>query len=100
MEKLEKKSESKQGRPADTIIKNVTGGRIVSTEKIELDDEGVPLSTDELTFKRKYINFAKTAFPEVNPIDYKLPSLKGNEEIRIQNYRYPCDPRVERKGIV
>ena len=41
------------------------------------------------------------AFPEQNPIDFRLPDLfkKGND-VRIHNYRYACPPHVARKGIV
>ena len=56
-------------------------------------------------FDRKFIDFSAHKFPEVNPIDFKMPAYKGEsriagEEVRLQNYRYPCVDGVTRKGIV
>ena len=58
------------------------------------------MSEEELEMKNKFIDYGATVYPEVNPIDFKLPELKGNGEVRIQNYRYPCPLGVDRKGIV
>ena len=76
------------------------GGKTVSSQHIEMNEDGTPMSDEELEMKAKVIDYAATTFPEVNPIDFKLPDLKGKGEIKIQNYRYPCPPGVDRKGIV
>ena len=76
LHELEKKKSVKR-KPGSIIVKNMRGGRILSTEKIELNEDGKPLSEEELTFKRKYLDFASTTFPEVNPVDMVLPDYKG-----------------------
>ena len=53
----------------------------------------------------KFIDFSMHQFPQVNPIDFKMPAYKFEskvvgEEVRLQNYRYPCADSVSRKGIV
>ena len=65
-----------------------------------MNEDGTPMSNEELEKKAKFIDYAATTYPEVNPIDFKLPDLKGKGEVRIQNYRYPCPTGVDRKGIV
>ena len=87
-------------KPASVIIKNVRGGRTLSTTEIEQNEDGTPVSNEEIVYRKKFIDFAATTFPEVNPIDYNLPDLHGKGQVRIQNYRYPCPPSVSRKGIV
>ena len=76
------------------------GSRTLSTQSIDQNEDGTPMNEEELKVKRKYIDFAKITFPEVNPIDFTVPAIKGNGQVRLQNYRYPCAPGVERKGIV
>ena len=57
-------------------------------------------------FDRKNIDFAKTSWPEINPIDLTQPAYNGKKQIpseksvRLQNYRYPCVDPANRKGIV
>ena len=56
-------------------------------------------------FDRKNIDFAKTSWPEINPIDLTQPAYNGKKQItgefvRLQNYRYPCTDPANRKGIV
>ena len=41
------------------------------------------MSEEEIKVKRKYIDFAATTFPEVNPIDLVRPEIKGNGEVRL-----------------
>ena len=60
------------------MIKNMKGGKVTSTKNIELNEDGNPLTEEEATFKKKYIDFASTTFPEVNPIDMVLPDYKGS----------------------
>lgn len=68
--------------------------------EIEMNEDGTPMSEDEIAFEKKVINFASVVYPEHNPIDFKLPDLHGKGEVRIYNYRYPCPDHVTRKGIV
>ena len=75
---LEKKNPSKRKAPGSILIKNMKGGRVLSTQNIELNEDGNPLTGEELTLKKKYIDFASTTFPEVNPIDMVLPDYKGS----------------------
>lgn len=58
------------------------------------------MSEQELAVKAKFIDFASTTFPEVNPIDFMVADLKGSQQIRLQTYRYPCPEGIARKGIV
>lgn len=99
LKELEKKNPPKR-KPGAIIIKNMRGGRTISTEKIEQNEDGTPLSNEEQELKKKFIDFAKTTFPEVNPIDLVLPDFKGNGQVRLQTYRYPCRSDRPRKGIV
>jgi len=43
-----------------------------------MNDDGTPMSEEEIIHKRKFLDFAKVTFPEVNPIDMLLPDNKGN----------------------
>lgn len=43
-----------------------------------MNDDGTPMSEEELTHKRKYLDYASMSFPEVNPIEMLLPEHKGN----------------------
>ena len=59
------------------------GSRTLSTNNIEQNEDGTPMSEEELKVKRKYIDFAKITFPEVNPIDFTRPEIKGNGQVRL-----------------
>jgi len=34
-----------------------------------MNEDGTPMSEEEITLKRKFIDYAAITFPEVNPID-------------------------------
>jgi len=61
----------------------VRGGKTLSTTEIEMNEDGTPVSNEEVVFRHKYIDFAATTYPEVNPIDYTLPDLKGSGTVRL-----------------
>ena len=65
-----------------------------------MNEDGTPLSPEELEYHRKFIDYTKEVYPVINPIDMLLPAHKGNGQVRIQNYRYPCVDESSRKGIV
>ena len=76
---LERKSPSKKKRkPAPIIIKNMRGNRTLSTQNILMNEDGTPLSEEEIVHKRKFLEFANVTFPEVNPVEMVLPDFKGN----------------------
>lgn len=47
---------------------------------------------------RKRVDFTQFEFPEVNPIDLRLPSYNKRSEIRLANYRWPAEGT--KKGVV
>ena len=65
-----------------------------------MNEDGTPMSEEEIVHKRKYLEFANVTYPEVNPIEMLLLDHKGNGQVRLQTYRYPCPEGIERKGIV
>ena len=92
--------QKKNRKPASVIIKNMRGGQTLHTQTIEQNEDGTALSEEELIHKKKFIDFAAVAYPEVNPIDLVVKDLKGNGTVRLQNYRYPANSGSARKGIV
>lgn len=50
----------------------------MSTQSIPMNDDGTQMSEEQLTHRRKYLNFASDTFPEINPIEMLLPEHKGN----------------------
>ena len=90
LSELERNNPRKKTKHASIIIKNMRGGKTLSTENIAVNEDGTPKSQDELDYDRKYLDFAKVTFPEVNPIEMLLPDHKGNGQVRLQTYRYPC----------
>jgi len=74
------------------------GRTVVSNEQFTPGQGiGQKLTEEEEEFKRKFIDFKGTTFPEINPIE--INSKSGNKEYKLANYRYPCQAG-ERKGIV
>ena len=100
LSEMQKKSGMKSRGPTTITIKNMRGGRTISEENIQVNEDGTPLSPEELEHHRKFIDFSKEAYPMVNPIDFLLKDYKGNGQVRIQNYRYPCAENTTRRGIV
>ena len=54
------------------------GSKVMSTQSIPMNDDGTQMSEEQLTHRRKYLNFASDTFPEINPIEMLLPEHKGN----------------------
>jgi len=73
----------------------------MSTNKeIPLGADGNPLSEAEVEFNKKYVDFTKVKFPEVNKLDFVVPDYKtSGKMIKISDYRFPAQT-PERKGIV
>ena len=89
----------KKRKPASVIIKNMRGSKTMSQSNIEMNEDGTPMSEEEMTHRRKYVDFTQETFPEVNPIELLLPEYKGSGQVRFQTYRYPA-ATSSRKGIV
>ena len=43
-----------------------------------MNEDGTPMSMEEIEHKKKFIDYASVTYPEVNPIEMILPDLKGN----------------------
>lgn len=58
-------------RSSQILIKTMkrTGGRN-TVNRIEVDQNGQPLSADEALFRKKNVDFTKYTWPEVNKINY------------------------------
>ena len=68
-------------------------------QSIEVDPvTGQPLTHAQLQHKKKYLDFSKVAFPEVNPFSFALKDVKSGKQLAMQTYRWPA--RGERRGIV
>ena len=80
MDKLNPKNKRK---PASVIIKNMRGGRTMSTESIEQNEDGTPMSPEEIEAKRRTIDYASQTFPEVNPVELLVPGPKGSGQLRL-----------------
>ena len=81
---LERNSPNKKRRkPAPIIIKNMRGNRTLSTQNILMNDDGTPMSEEEIVHKRKFLDFAKVTFPEVNPVEMILPDFKRSGQVRL-----------------
>ena len=55
---MDKLNPKKKRKPASVIIKNMRGGRTMSTENIEQNEDGTPMSPEEVEAKRKVIDYA------------------------------------------
>lgn len=47
-----------------------------------MNEDGTPMSEEEMTHRRKYVDFTQETFPEVNPIELLLPEYKGSGQVR------------------
>ena len=47
-----------------------------------------------------FLDYSTVEWPEENPIDLHVPGYDGKGTVKLQNYRYPADKTVARKGIV
>lgn len=61
-----------------------------SITKVEVDQNGNPLSSDEALFRKKNVDFTKYSWPEVNPIKYERKDLHSDKMLKLQNYRWPA----------
>lgn len=69
----EQARKQKNRRPAQILIKTMNRGRS-KTQKLEVDDNGNPLMGADLLMRKKKIEFASVAFPQVNPFPFSRPS--------------------------
>ena len=77
-------------------------GRVMSKEEIDpvqFDTSGKEVTPDEAEYNRKYFDYTKVKWPEINPIELVRPDYKQKGTVKLQTYRYP-DLTDNKKGIV
>lgn len=66
--------------------------------KIEIGDDGKPLSEEDALFRKKNVDFTKWKFQEINSLKYEVKDIHSNKMLHIQTYRQPA--AGECKGVV
>ena len=101
VEKHEAKRKRKGRQPAKTIIMTAKAGMRVSMNYIEPDvvEKKSALSPEEEEYKRKYLDYKVSRWPELNGIEMVRPDYKGNGTVKLQTYRYP-ELTDNLKGVV
>ena len=86
VEQLEKKRSKSRKKPAKIIIRTVKRGRTISQEEIEpleVGSGGEKISAEEAEFNRKYVDYSKFKWPEVNEIEMTRPDYRGKGTVKL-----------------
>jgi hypothetical protein len=58
--------------------------------KIELGDNGLPLTPEQALIKRKNVDFTKVKWPIVNPVKFERKDVRSSKMLTLTSYRYPA----------
>ena len=86
VKKFEESKSKPRKRPAKTIVMTMKGGRVMSKKEIapaEFDTSGKEITAEEAEFNRKYVDFNKLKWPEVNPIELVRPDYKQKGRVKL-----------------
>ena len=82
----EVESSKPRRKPAKIIIKTIKRGRTISQQEIDPvqhNSDGSVVPEEELEFQRKYVDFNKIKWPEVNEIEMVRPDYKSKGKVKL-----------------